>query len=221
MSNISNRHTITRFVSGESKPLVTQRLAKCVYKSTTKNPAKFPSVCASLPRLTADDVMPHIPELLGHIGSMLENAQDGILRSLYESSVGLRKEITDEEISVTACIAYLSAENAGSRLSEESIGAWFDSDLSDNLTVVIADKLGFDLSTVEQESVVAKHVALHKSVLCVLAGKNVVLSPKQESGIKNMLKIAADTSSGIGAKVEARFVAVTSKKEELDMIDIG
>lgn len=221
MSNISNRHTITKFVSGESKPLVTQRLAKCGYKSTTKNPAKFPSVCASLPMLTPDDVMPHIPALLCHIGSMLENAQDSILRSLYESSVGLRTEITDEEISVTACIAYLSAENAGSRLSEESIGAWFDSDLSDNLTVVIADKLGFDLSTVEQESVVAKHVALHKSVLCVLAGKNVVLSPKQESGIKNMLKIAADTSSGIGAKVEARFVAVTSKKEELDMIDIG
>lgn len=228
MSNISNRHTITKFISGESKPLVTQRLAKIGYKSSTDKAtkktisARFPSVCVSLPHVDPAAVPFFAEQLTPFLVSLIETAQDGIIRSLYETSGGLRTEITDEEISIPACIAYMIVEATGSRLSEESIGSWFESDIRDNLIVLIADKLGFDLSTPEQEETVQKHVKLHKDVICVLAGKNVVLSPRQESGIKNMLKIASDTSTGLGAKIEARFVAVTAKKsDESELLDIG
>jgi len=143
---------------------------------------------------------------------MLEKAQDEILRAKYEASAGQVTEITDEEISIPACIAFLNAESAGSRLSTELIGTWFDSALSDSLTVLIADKLGFDLSTPEQEQTVSKHVKNHRDVLCMLAGKNVILAPRQSAAIQNMLELAEEDT--MHARLSAKLAALTAKKEE-------
>jgi hypothetical protein len=95
----------------------------------------------------------------------------------------------------------------------ESIGAWFDTSLTDSLTVLIADKLGFDLSTAEQEATVAKHVKNHRDVLCMLAGKNVILAPRQSSAIQNMLA-AAPEEDAMHQKLTAKLTALNAKKEE-------
>jgi len=208
MSNVSNRHAITRFVAGESKPLATQRLAKIGYKPRGKTPAKFKSVCASLPMIQAEEVTPHITALLPFIGNMLETAQDGIIRSLYESSGGILSDISDEQLSVPACIAYLSAKAAGDRLSEESITAWFSAECADNLAVVIAEKAGFDLSTPEQMETVNAKVDIHKKILTMIAGKNVILTEQQKTVIRNCIKFGANTDSGIGLKISDKFDAL-------------
>jgi hypothetical protein len=218
MSNVSNRHAVTRFVAGESKPLSGQRLARAGFKLTEKMKAAgktaLPSVCASVPQIDPAAVLVFVNDLMPHIGTMLEKAQDEILRAKYEASGGTCTDLTDEEISIPQCIAFLNAENAGSRLSVESIGAWFDTSLTDSLTVLIADKLGFDLSTAEQESVVAKHVKNHRDVLCMLAGKNVILAPRQSSAIKNMLDAAPDDSDAMHQKLTTKLAALNAKKEE-------
>jgi hypothetical protein len=220
MSNVSNRHAVTRFVAGASKPLATQRLAKVGYKSSKANPAKYPSICASVPSIDRAAVAIYADSLLPFMVSILENAQDGILKSVYESAGGILSDITDEQISIPACISYLTAEAAGSRLSEDSIKAWFITDCSDNMTVVIADKLGFDLSTLEQCAAVEKRVNLHRDILCMLAGKNVTLNEQQKIAINNCIKLGADTDSGIGGKIVARFAAVTAPKPEDCLNDI-
>lgn len=217
MSNVSNRHAIVPFVAGTSKPLADQRLARAGFKLTEKMKAAgktaLPSVCASVPFIDAAAVQVFMNDLLPHIGAMLEKTQDEILRSKYESSGGQATDITDEELSIPACLAFLNAESAGSRLSVESIGAWFDSSLTDNLTVLIADKLGFDLSTPEQEATVAKHVRNHRDVLCMLAGKNVILAPRQISAVQNMLELAAEEDT-MHQKLSAKLAALMNKKEE-------
>jgi hypothetical protein len=216
MSNVSNRHAIVPFVAGTSKPLAEQRLARAGFKLTEKMKAAgktaLPSVCASVPFIDAAAVQIFYNDLLPHIGAMLEKTQDEILRSKYESSGGQATDITDEELSIPACLAFLNAESAGSRLSVESIGAWFDSSLTDNLTVLIADKLGFDLSTPEQELTVSKHVRNHRDVLCMLAGKNVILAPRQSAAIANMLELAEEDATH--QKLTAKLTALTAKKEE-------
>ena len=220
MSNVSNRHAVTPFVAGTSKPLSGQRLAKAGFKLTEKMKAAgktaLPSVCASVPQIDPGAVHEYLAGLLPHIGTMLEKAQDEILRSKYESAGGVLSDITDEEISIPACIAFLNAESTGSRLSVESIGAWFDSALTDSLTVLIADKLGFDLSTPEQEKTVEKHVKNHRDVLAMLAGKNVILAPRQISAITNMLELAEEDT--MHQKLSAKLTALTAAGKEAEFL---
>ena len=129
MSNVSNRHSVVPFVAGTSKPLTGQRLARAGFKLTEKMKAAgktaLPSVCASVPQIDPAAVQVFISELMPHIGNMLEKAQDEILRAKYEASGGTATELTDEEISIPQCLAFLNAESTGSRLSAETIGAWF------------------------------------------------------------------------------------------------
>ena len=216
MSNVSTRHAVTPFVAGTSKPLSGQRLARAGFKLTEKMKAvgkvALPSVCASVPFINGGDVHEYLTDLLPHIGNMLEKAQDEILRSKYESAGGVLSDITDEEISIPACIAFLNAESTGSRLSAETIGAWFDTTLTNSLTFLIADKLGFDLSTPEQEQTVARHVKNHRDVLAMLAGKNVILAPRQESAIKNMLELAEEDT--MHQKLSAKLAALSVKSGE-------
>ena len=216
MSNVSNRHAVTLFVAGTSKPLSDQRLCKAGFKLTEKMKKEgkkaLPSVCASVPALDTGAVSVMVAELMPHIVAMLEKAQDEILRAKYEAAGGVCTEITDEELSIPQCIAYLNAEGAGSRLSVESIGHWFDTALNDAVTVLVADKLGFDLSTPEQEEVVAKHVKSRRDIMAMLAGKNVILGERQQNAIRQMLELAPeDTMFG---KLNAKFTALTARSEE-------
>jgi len=216
MSNVSNRHAVVPFVAGTSKPFAEQRLARAGFKLTEKmkqaGKTALPSVCASVPTIDPAAVEVFTAELMPHLVAMLEKAQDEILRSKYESSGGTCTELTDEEISIPNCIAFMNAESAGSRLSVELIGAWFDAALTDNLTVLIADKLGFDLSTAEQEVTVSKHVKNHRDVLCMLAGKNVILAPRQSAAVQNMLELAEEDA--VHQKLSAKLTALMGKKEE-------
>jgi len=95
MSHFPTQHLITRFDAKKSQPLTGQRLAKIRYKTTEKTPAKFPSVCASVPFLENDVIMAAAPKLVSHIREMLQNAQDGCIRSLYESRDGTLSAIDD------------------------------------------------------------------------------------------------------------------------------
>ena len=148
MSVISNVHTLVPFVAGESKPLSEQRLAKVGFKETAKMKKDgikpLPSVCASVPTLAEEEIQGNISALLPHIRTMLEGTQDAIIRSLCEGSKGQRKEVRTEEISVQACIAFLAAQEAGSRISAESIAAWSSNGMAKDVSAaIIVDALGY------------------------------------------------------------------------------
>ncbi len=100
MSNVSNVHDVIPFVAGKSAALSDQRLAKVGYKSSAKNPAKFPSVAVSVPFLSDDSLRENMDSLLPYIKGMMEKTQDDVIRSLYESKDGTLKIVQDHEISV-------------------------------------------------------------------------------------------------------------------------
>ena len=219
MSIISNRHNVNPFVAGKSEALTGQRLAKVGYKSSKANPAKYRSVCVSVPApITPTEG--ELSRLMPHILTMLENAQDGIIRSLYESSDGTMSSVSDDEISVSAICAYLDAESTGGRLTIEVVNSWFDSQVRDNLTVVIATKLGFDLSTPEQECTVNKHVAGYRGLFASLSGGKTVLQPVQIAGIRRALEVSS-VDDEISGKLMARLIQMEKKPNiaELLMLD--
>jgi hypothetical protein len=222
MSNISNRHTVNQFVAGKSSALTGQRLAKVGYKKTKENPNPLKSVCVSVPPIQIGADSPHIERLLPYINDLICTAQDGIIRSLYESSGGTLSSVSDEEISIDACINYLAAESAGARFSGESIAAWFDAGVTDNLTVAIADKLGFTDLTPENEIVIQKHVASYKDICKMLAGKGVTknsLTAAQKNAVKTCVKL--DTLDGdIGKKLLNKLTELEKQVDISDLLEL-
>jgi hypothetical protein len=216
---ISSRHNVNGFVAGKSEPLTGQRLAKIGYKKTKDNPNPPASVCASVPMIAEESILGNITALVPHIRTMLEGVQDSVIRSLYESSDHTLTSVSDDDISVSACIAFMLAESQGSRLSADSIGIWFDSAVRDNLTVVVADKLKFDLSTPEQEQTVARHVNGSRALMQSIAGKNVTLQPKQLQGIENALALAS-TDDAMSAKIRAKVDSLKNVKSVEELLEL-
>lgn len=202
--SISNRHTVNLFVAGKSAPMSDQRLAKVGYKSTAKNPAKFPSICVSVP-MFAEFEPEQIDRLGPYIIQMLENAQDGVIRSLYESRDGNLTEVSDDDICLDACISYLEAESTGGRLTKEYLEQWFDASVRDNLFVCIAEKLGFDEITPDVEVTVNKHVAGYKAMIASLSGGKTFYQEPQIKGLLRALEVSSvddDTSKKLNVRLK-------------------
>ncbi len=217
--SISNRHTVVPFVAGKTSPMANQRLAKVGYKTTAKNPAKFPSIAVSIPKMELTIQSPELPRLLPHLVGVIESAQDGIIRSLYESSDGSLKEVSDDDISIGACIAFLEAEAAGERLKKEHIESWFDAELKDALYVLVAEKLGFDEPNSDQDAVIQKHVKIYRDVLSMLAGGKTLLTPVQIKGCKTALNLT-DIDGGIGQKLMTRLISMEAPKITAEMLEL-
>jgi hypothetical protein len=221
MSNVSNVHDVIPFVAGKTSALTGQRLAKVGYKSTAKNPAKFPSVAVSVPFLSDDSIRESMDSLLPYIKGMVEKTQDDVIRSLYESKDGSLKIVQDHEISVQACIAFLESEAAGDRIKKEHIESWFDRVCAENVFTLIAEKLGFtgDSLTPEQESTVQKHVKVYRDILSMLAGGRTILTPVQIKSCKTVIDVSED-DSGIGTKLMQRLTAMESPKPVAEFLEL-
>lgn len=211
--SISTRHSIVPFVAGTTVAMTDQRLAKVGYKTTKKTPAKFQSVAVSLPALqiTPEDCVKAMP----YIATMFANAQDGIVRSLYESSGGTLREVSDDDVSVASCLAFMEAEENGSRLTVETIKSWFTTELSDYVQVMIAEKLKFAAPlNADQSKVVAKHTASVQDVICSLSGGKTSLTDKAIAGCRIYLALG-DSDDEMISRLSARLDAMEKKNQEM------
>lgn len=216
MSNVSIAHTVTKFDAKLSQALTGQRLAKCRYKTTAKQAAKYPSVCVSVPYIAQDDITSNIPALVTHIRYMLENAQDGIIRSLYETSDGALSQVTNNDLSIASCISFMEAENEGTRLTKEFIESWFDSSVKDYVYTLITEKLGYgDNLTVEQDMTVCKHVNGYRGMYSALAGGKTMYQPNQIASLKRVLDIVDTDDTQVKLLARLNKMLETPKIEDL------
>ena len=219
MSHFPSTHLVTAFDSAKSQALSGQRLAKIRYKTTAKQAAKFPSVCVSVPPLADSEIMDNLPALKVHIRAMLEQAQDGVIRSLYEAAGGNLTSVQDSDISVAACIGYLNAEAEGGRLTKETIESWFDSSLAEYVTALIAEKLGYsDDLTPEQEHTISRHVKGYKDMYSALAGGKTMYQPNQIASLRKVLGLV-DTDD-LATKLDARLTGMLSKPKMEDLLEL-
>ena len=224
MSTISNRHQVNKFVAGKSAPLSGQRLSKVGYKTTKKQTAKYASVCVSVPMIdTANDpfVQYRADGAFDNIiKTALENAQDGIIKSLYESSGGTLSTVGDDDIGIVQCLAYIDAENNGGRLTKEFIGAWFDENVSENLSVVIAEKLGFEDMSDNQMVQIGKHIAGYKGLFMSLAGGKTVLEEKVIKQLQRALEVSSvedDTAEKLAKRLTNMLKPVEKMEDLLEL----
>lgn len=214
MSNISNRHNVVPFTSGESKPFSGQRLAKVGYKSSKTNPAKFPSVCASIPVLS-NWTENQNQRLLPTFRSMIQDVQDKIIRSLYESSDGKLTSVSDEEISVDQVISYLEAESTGDRLTREIIGDWFDANLSDALTIIFCEKLG----TQDTDDLrVKQQLAAYRGLYQAMSKDSGAVQDTQLRGLLKALEFSTDSETT--TRMSAKITASLDRPKLADLLEL-
>lgn len=216
--SISNRHSIVPFISGISEALSGQRLAKVGYKSTKENKAKYPSICVSVPRIGNDAITENIAGLMPYIKELIEQAQDGIIRGLYESSDGCLVNVSDEDLSIAQCIGYMGAVSQGNRLTKELIEQWFVDQMELGLTGLLAVKLGFisGIDAIEeltegQYTKVELAVSGYRGMLSGLSGgKTHYEAVKCKALILAIKKTGADDSE-IGRKLVGRLEVMEKK----------
>lgn len=195
MSIIDNAaHTVSSY-DGKNKAFTGQRLAKFTWKTVQdKNSplynVKRDSKCVSLPLVTGDDIASNLLALMPHVQSYLHGVQDKIIREQLEAGSNVL-HITSESVSVAAICEYLESSDESGRMTKETVGAWFDETVSEQLALALALKLGVSEVPTDAES--AKILAVvdaFKSKIASLAGGKTAYEPKVCTSLISALELA-------------------------------
>lgn len=153
MSNVSSRHSFAK-LEKNSKPLSGQRLVRLIAKKDKEGGYASgnltESLCVSIPGIDVDLISTHIASLIPHIVSLLEGAQDSIIR---ENRIEFGHDsIDEEEFGISQCIAFLDQSAGGQRLTTEYLQGWFIEMYSEAASEFIAkmNKTSIDQLSEEQ-----------------------------------------------------------------------
>jgi hypothetical protein len=202
-------HTVTNYDPKASKPFTGQRLSKVTYKTITDkdNPlygVKRDSKCVSLPVIPVADVVTNINALAPYMVEYLHSVQDKIVREKIDAGA---TSIAMADINIPAIIDYLDTNNESGRLTKESVAAWFNENIADNLTVTLADKLGISENPTDAESnKIIAVVEAFKGKISSLAGGKTAFEPKICKSLINALELAP-----AGDVLATRFTARLNK----------
>lgn len=214
MSNVSNQHDIKEYISGESKALTGQYLAKAIFKGRNGKAAQYKSQCASVPVIDERDVQTHLLDLMPHIMSMLRNAQNECVRTAFLAG---KKSISSQEVNINAAILQLDAEAKGTRLTAEDVVAWFDAEVQDALTVAFADKLGISDKPSEQEMKrIQQNVEGYKQMFASLSSGKTRYSKAQAEKLLKALQIS-ESDSVLADKFSARLQQMIAEWQDIEI----
>ena len=229
MSNVSDRHNVNVFEAGKSQALTGQRLAKVGYKLTEKMKKdgikEVPkSICVSIPKIEQPIREDQLEKLMPHLIQILENAQDGIIRAIYENDRNV-SSVSDAEISIEACIAFMEEVETGGRLTVEKLGEWFGSFLLSPLSEFLKIQGGKKLSGTELDKAVSQSIASYKGMITGLSGGKTHYDAKQREKLLVILGMVEDGGEEIGEKLCKRLEAMEKKDkkiaEDLGLIDFS
>lgn len=217
MSIVDSRHNIVAFDSKSSKPFESQRLAKCIFKTQKDGTKVSDSVCASVPFLSESDIVDNAASLVPHIKSMLESAQNEIIRALHLTGAA---SVADNEIDISSCIKYLDSQNESARLTVESINYWFKSNVEDALYVRFAGKLfGADIESLSdsQELKVQQSINAYRGKLAALSGGATLYPPAIADKLVELLQTLCDDSDSVATRLIKRLQGM--KVAESDLLE--
>lgn len=217
MSNVFDKHTVTGYVSGVTKPASGQRLASFNWKTSNDKDSiwfglKRESKAVSLPPLAALDISANLVALTPAIIDWLHGVQDKVVREMLDRSSDL-EFVSDSDISIAAVVEYLedSAGESG-RLTRASLEGWFTASLAEPLMVQLAAKLGVSEEVTDEESAkIEAVVAAFKGKIAALAGGKTSYSPS----------IATQLQKAVGLAPEGDIIADRMMVRLQKMIDSG
>lgn len=153
-------------LTDSSKPAnETHRLSVIRFKTMKDKPAKSPNKCVSIPRLKIN-VSPDI--LNASLNAAFLEMQDEVIRSLIVDNNATT--INDDDISFTAIQQFQLEKSTSQRLSGESVKAWFDTCMSENLTLALSNAMQLPSEPSEEQlSKLQAAVSQHEQLIISLA----------------------------------------------------
>lgn len=204
MSNVSNRHTVTPFVSGKSQPLTGQDLIVCSFKQTekmTKAGIKaLPSVCVSVPQF-AEFTAEQLDLSRDLLKELFTAARRDIITAAYVKNQAIGS-IEESALTVEACIEFLETKSGG-RLTSESLGAWYDATMQPIVEAFTLEKLVSIGQLNADQTPTDKHMAI------------------VESTVKDYREVFSALASGVTKYEEKRCTLLVKLLASVDAEDAG
>lgn len=209
-------HSVVSYEAGKTKAFAGQRLSKVTWKTSNDKESQWygikrDSKAVSLPLVTSEEISGNLVALSPYVAEYLHGVQDKIVRARIEAGAS---SISMAEVSVAGILEYLEAEDTGTgaRLTKESVGQWFDSEIAENLALVLMEKLGVSEVPTDAESAqILKVVDTFKEKVASLAGGKTSYDPKMAASLQKCVALAP-----AGDSLAGRFGARLQK-----MIDAG
>lgn len=210
MSIISNVHQFHPLK--EAKVLSGQRLARVIAKA--QKDGSYPSsnltesLGVSIPLISDDEIANVIDQLLPHVRSMCENAQDGLIRE-FRVEHG-RNEIPQEAIAIDKVIEYLESSSNGSRVTTEYLQQWFTEGYSEAATRFV--RAAIDGAA---DEIVEKKVNLIRDMFAGFASPRFSPEiPKCKAMIRFSSYVGEENQCGRMQAFTKRAIEILKKKEE-------
>lgn len=226
MSIIDNlNHSVVTY-DGKNKPFTGQRLSKVTWKTGTDKASPYYNIkreskCVSLPVITAQMVEDNITVLAPHLISYLHSVQDKMVREILDSGNNV-VSIGTNDVSIAAICEYLEGSDESGRLTKEVIGSWFDSAVSENLALLLAEKLGVSAEPTDAENAkVMEVVSAFKGKIAALAGGKTSYEPKVCKSLLNALSLVEASDDVMVVRFTARLnKMITDAEKEVALIDL-
>lgn len=148
------------------------------------------AVCVAC--ITDGLIKENLTVLLPFFRSYLESVQDAIFKAMLEESYS-KAFVVAEEIGIPAIVDFLNTSSESGRMTKESVGIWFDSAITENLMVILANKWGIsDNPSKEEEARVFAVVKAYREKVSSLAGTKTHFNTKEKAQILKCLELAKE-----------------------------
>ncbi len=154
------------------------------------------------------------PQLQSMVTGLLENFQTKLIQASIANGVST---IYQHDISIDALLVAFELEGLSEgRISKDKIAAWFDTSISEALTVKLADKLGISNTPTEQETAkLASLLDVYRGNFGKLAAREVMLEDSDKSKLQAVLAFADD-----GAMKQKLDSIIKEAKNPTEMLGI-
>lgn len=208
MSTLSQTHDVIPNEDKKAVALTGQRLVALYWKLTEAmkksgvTEAHKP-VAVSIPPLeiSENQLLAVRPYIVGYF----QDVQDKLIREKIESGAAF---IQDSDISLEACVSYLTTSTKSNHLTREGVEVWFSDTLADALTVAFAEKLGLSDTPSELEArKLDTLVALYKNKFASLASPKTKYPKAVSQNLLKALELVGEDDS-IALKFKSRLAGM-------------
>jgi hypothetical protein len=154
--------------------------------------------------------------LLNSVGkAWIADAVDGLRSKMAskESASVMGRAISSDTFTNSAILAAMSADLESTRLTKESIAAWFDADMAPLVVARLQEKIAGIA-----DDKLAKLVAGYKESFCAVSGRS-GMSPKLVEQLQAALTLFPDDyDSLIAAKIATKLEEITEPDNLIDLL---